>query len=175
MDQGLIIFVVFVILILVGGLVWWYFFSKPVTDCTKKEADKTKHIKTWIKDDKTTNCIIGTCESKYEKSSDGTTCTIKANKPKSSKYKPYSDYPCHDENVKKNTKCPQLTYEKNTTKTQADCEKLCDSHKRSKNTNDECTAISWDETNKKCSLYTDQKFSNLPCTDSTESCYKKTS
>ena len=168
MDLGVIIFIVLITLVLIGGLLW-YFFGQPRIDCTKKEADTTKHIKTWIKDDKTSNCNIDTCEDKYEKSSDGTTCTIKAKKPTSSKYKLYSDYPCHDSTVQENTPCPTTTYE--TAKTQEDCEKLCDDYKK----RPECLAISWDDTNKKCSLYKDSNFYDKKCTGRIEACYKKTS
>jgi len=78
MNWGIFIFIL--VLIFSGGGVLWYFVGQPWWDkssCNKKKADTTKHVLTWVYDDKTSNCNVGTCESKYEKAQDGASCILK--------------------------------------------------------------------------------------------------
>jgi len=74
MNQGVIFIFIIFILILTGGLLW-YFVGQPwwnKSSCNKKKADTAKHVLTWKFDDKTSNCNVGTCEDKYEIADDGT-------------------------------------------------------------------------------------------------------
>jgi len=87
MEPGIIIFIIIILVVLAGGLLW-YLFGKPGIDCTKKEADTTKHVLTWKFDDKTSKCNADTCEPKYEIADDGTCKLISTGTHATRKSKP---------------------------------------------------------------------------------------